>query len=206
MRVDPGGPDADESLEASRLLLELVHVVYATRAAEAAAAGAETADAGLAGTATAGERPARERTPNHGAPNAGTTRAGHPVSGVVAADRATPSTHAIRAAIYVHQHGMRTIGELAEGLGISYGWASRVVTELETNGMAERHVDPVDRRMVRVLLTQDAAAMVERTYRWRSEAIERAMAGLDARERRAVRTFLHRVIEELARTGHGRRD
>src|SRR5664279_6476089 len=36
------------------------------------------------------------------------------------------SSHAVRAAIHVYQHGERTVGQLASGLGISYGWASRV--------------------------------------------------------------------------------
>jgi len=112
-----------------------------------------------------------------------------------------PSTHAIRAAIHVHQHGSRTIGQLAEGLGISYGWASRVVTELEAGGLVERHVDPADRRVVRVSLTPEASAMVERTYRWRGEAVQRALDGLDPVQRDGVRAFLRRVTEELARTG-----
>jgi DNA-binding MarR family transcriptional regulator len=159
-------PISDDAFEASRLLLELVHVAYATRAAETAAAGVGT-----------GLDPAHARR--------------------------APSTHAIRAAIHVYQHGERTIGELAEGLGISYGWASRVVTELEATGMLERRADPQDRRIVRVSLTAEATAMVERTYRWRGEAVERALAGMDAEDRLAVTTFLRRVTEELVRAGRG---
>lgn len=115
--------------------------------------------------------------------------------------RSMPSTHAIRAAIHVYQHGERTIGELAAGLGISYGWASRVVSELESAGMVQRRPDPSDRRIVRVLLTPEAMDMVVRTYRWRGEAVERALAGLDARGRRTVADFLRRATVELSRMG-----
>ena len=160
-----------EAFEVSQLLLELVHIAYATRAAEAASASATTA----AGPATP------------------------------AAARPAPSTHAIRAAIHVYQHGERTIGELAEGLGISYGWASRIVADLEATGMLERRVDPADRRIVHVRLTREATAMVENTYRWRGEAVERALAGLDPDARRLVADFLRRVTEELAGAGRGRR-
>jgi DNA-binding MarR family transcriptional regulator len=167
---------SDDAFEASRLLLELVHVAYATRAAEAETAAAARAPRGT-----------------------GVSAAGRVL-------RSAPSTHAIRAAIHVYQHGERTIGELAEGLGISYGWASRVVSELEATGMVERRVDPVDRRVVHVSLTSDAAEMVERTYRWRGEAVDQALAGLDAHDREVVRTFLRRVTEELARAGQERHD
>lgn len=119
--------------------------------------------------------------------------------------RIVVSAHAIRAAIHVHQHGDRTVGELAQGLGISYGWASRVVSELEASSLAARAIDPADRRVVHVSLTPRAIDVVERAYRWRGDVIERALAPLDESGRRAVRTFLRRVVEELSTTGHERR-
>ncbi len=117
---------------------------------------------------------------------------------------ASPSPHAIRAAIHVHQHGQPTIGELAAGLGISYGWASRVVSELEASGLVRRTTDPADRRLVHVTLTPAAMAMVEGAYRWRGDAVARALATLDGPGRRAVRGFLRKVIDELAEAGRAR--
>lgn len=107
------------------------------------------------------------------------------------------SPHAVRASIHLYQHGQRTIGELASGLGISLGWASRVVSELETTGLAVRETDPQDRRVTRVKLSPAAMAMVEDTYRWRGDAIERALGGLDAEGRAAVQEFLRRTIAEF---------
>jgi DNA-binding MarR family transcriptional regulator len=156
----------DDALDTSKLLLELIHVAYATR-------GADAATRSSPGAAGADVRPAA-------------------------------SPHAIRAAIHVYQHGERTIGQLAEGLGISYGWASRVVSELEESGMVRRSVDPLDRRVVRVSLTPEAMAMVEGAYRWRGDAVARALATLDDHGRRAVRTFLRRAIDELTEAGRAR--
>jgi DNA-binding MarR family transcriptional regulator len=195
-RVDPlptpaPKPHAD-TLETSRLLVELVHAVYATRAAEAeTAAGAGGDDRSSTGVGVATGSP-------HGSERARSapSTSGEPTR------REAPSTHAIRAAFHVYQHGQRTIGQLADGLGISYGWASRVVSELEAGGLVERHVDPADRRVVHVLLTSEALAMVERTYRWRAEAIQRALDGLSSEQREGVRAFLRRATEELARAGH----
>lgn len=161
-------PLSDDAFEASRLLLELIHVTYASR-----------------GTGPTDAYPA-EAVPAHGRP--------------------APSTHAIRAAIHVYQHGERTVGELAAGLGISYGWASRVISELEDAGMVVRQTSETDRRVVRVTLTPEAIAMVENAYRWRGEAVERALASLDADGRRTVTAFLRRVVDELATAGRERAD
>ncbi len=159
-------PLSEETLETSKLLLELIHAGYATRRADAA-----TTPSGVEGEADA-----------------------HPAA----------SPHAIRAAIHVYQHGQRTIGELADGLGISYGWASRVVSELEASGLVRRSTDPADRRLVHVTLTAEAMAMVEDAYRWRGDAVARALATLDEPGRLAVRTFLRNVIDELGEAGRAR--
>ena len=107
------------------------------------------------------------------------------------------STHAIRAAIHVYQHGERTVGQVASGLGISYGWASRVVEELEANGYLIRERDAVDRRIVRVRLNPQKLAEVERAYEWRGRAVEEALEPLTESEREAVRAFLRRLTELL---------
>jgi DNA-binding MarR family transcriptional regulator len=163
----PASPLSDEALETSKLLLELIHASYATRAADAT------------GRPSSADAPADVR---RGAP-----------------------PHAIRAAIHVYQHGERTVGELAEGLGISYGWASRVVSELEASGVVTRSADPADRRVVRVAIAPAAKSMVESAYRWRGDAVARALEALDEPGRRAVRTFLRNAIDELTRAGRGRR-
>ncbi len=157
---------SDEAFEASQLLVELLHVTYATRGIDGPAAGVATA--------------------------------GHDTADA-------PPTHAIRAAIHVYQHGVRTVGELATGLGISYGWASRVVTELEQAGLVSREPDPGDRRIVRVSLTPRAVDMVESAYRWRGDAVERALSILDEDGRQTVLAFLRRVTMELAAAARERR-
>lgn len=115
---------------------------------------------------------------------------GHGAAGAI-------SQHAVRAAIHIHEHGERTVGELAAGLGISMGWASRVVSELEASGMLHRIGDRADRRIVRVALEPRAVAVVEAAYRWRGDAIGRALAGLGRGEREAVRRFLRQAVAEL---------
>jgi len=107
----------------------------------------------------------------------------------------------IRAAIHIHEEGPQTIGQLAQGLGISQGWASRVVDELERAGYVERERDPADRRVVRVRLTPMAVERVERAYRWRGGAVEAALTGMEPQERAAVAVFLRRFIESVRTSG-----
>jgi DNA-binding MarR family transcriptional regulator len=105
------------------------------------------------------------------------------------------SEHAVRAAIHIYQHGERTIGQIAAGLGISYGWASRVVEELEGEQFVIRQRDANDRRVVHVRLNEGALDRVEHEYALRGEAVRRALEPLSERERAAVRHFLRRVID-----------
>ncbi len=107
------------------------------------------------------------------------------------------SSHGMRAAIHVYQHGERTVGQLASGLGISYGWASRVADELEAAHYVIRERDKDDRRVVRVRLNPDALDEVERAYRWRGQAVQEGLQPLSDAERESVRLFLRRVTERL---------
>ena len=112
---------------------------------------------------------------------------------------ATPalSSHAVRAAIHVYQNRERTVGQLASGLGVSYGWASRIVDELGAAGYVIRERGTDDRRVVRVRLNPEKVEEIERAYRWRGRAVEEALEPLSQPEREAVRLFLRRVTDRL---------
>jgi DNA-binding MarR family transcriptional regulator len=159
---------SDEALDTGKLLIEFLHATYATRR--------QRVDAGLADPAV--------------------DASGQPVDGALTA-RSPMSAHAVRAAIHIYQHGERTVGQLASGLGISYGWASRVVEELEAAGYVIRERDESDHRVVRVRLDENAMVEVERAYAWRGEAVAKALEPLSETERAAVRLFLRRVVDLL---------
>jgi DNA-binding MarR family transcriptional regulator len=162
-------PSGREALEIGRLLGEVLEVGHVGRRGGQAPAGPTTAVEG-AFTAHRGA----------GGPGGGS----NPLA-----------SHVIRAAIFVYTHGPQTMGQLAAGLGISQGWASRVLDEMERAGYLERQRDPDDRRVVRVSLVPAAVERVERAYRWRGDAVESALEGMSPEERGAVRTFLLRFVE-----------
>lgn len=107
------------------------------------------------------------------------------------------SPQAIRAAIHLYQHGELTVGELGRGLGISRGWASRVVEELDVAGYVSRERLVDDRRVVRVRLRPTAIGEVERAYSGRAAAVDAALEPFDDAERGVVEEFLRRVVHEL---------
>jgi DNA-binding MarR family transcriptional regulator len=109
----------------------------------------------------------------------------------------TLSPHAVRATMHLFQHGQGTVGELAEGLGVSMGWASRIADELERAGHVQRERDAVDRRVVRLRLSPHFARVAEEMYRARGRAVAEALATLRQDEREAVGRFLRRLIEGL---------
>jgi DNA-binding MarR family transcriptional regulator len=130
----------------------------------------------------------------------GGSRSAHGTPGVETPAPTPLTPHAVRAGVHLYEHGRLTIGQLAANLGVSYGWASRVVSELVNTGMAVRSPDPDDRRIVYVSMAPEARARVEASYRWRSEAIERALGTLDPSARALVIDFLRRTVHELAQT------
>ena len=165
------GPPTGDALEISKLLVEVLQLGYVGRRGGPPAGGLTAAIPGAL-EAAAGARAAR----------------GGPLT-----------SHVIRAAIHVYDNGPQTISQLAAGMGVSQGWASRVVDEMERAGYLERERDPDDRRVVRVRLVPAAVERVEMAYHWRGDSVEEALEGMSAAERVAVTAFLRRFVD-LART------
>jgi len=111
-------------------------------------------------------------------------------------DSAPMSGQAVRAAIYIYQHGERTVGQVAGGLAISFGWASRVIDELEAAHYVVRERDARDRRVVHVRLDPSALKSVEQEYRWHGEAVQSALDPLPPGGHAAVRSFLRNLIDK----------
>jgi DNA-binding MarR family transcriptional regulator len=177
VNTDSAVHDAErDALEISRLLVEVLQVGHAGRRSGQDHDAAAAAIKGTMATGQAGE--------------AAAVAAGNPLS-----------SHVIRAAIYIYAHGPQTVGQLASGLGVSQGWASRVVNDLEEAGYLARERDEEDRRVVRVSLTPKAVDRVERAYQWRGDAVEVALEGMTDADRGAVAAFLRRFVAAARAVG-----
>lgn len=101
---------------------------------------------------------------------------------------------------YVIQHlvaGDRSIGDLAERLGVTQQAASKVVAELEALGILEGRIDATDLRRRRIALSERGRALVDEARRAR-RALEASLArkhGAEALD--ACKVLLASVLEDL---------
>jgi DNA-binding MarR family transcriptional regulator len=105
----------------------------------------------------------------------------------------TPSQLSVMASI--HRNGPITLGALAECERVAPPTITRVVAKLEADGLVERHADPHDRRVTRVVTTERGAELITdsraRKVAWLAERLDqlpardraRIAAALDALER-----------------------
>jgi DNA-binding MarR family transcriptional regulator len=122
------------------------------------------------------------------------------VNVVRAGPAATVSPTLVRALLYLrHQDRAITVGELAEGLGATLGWASRIADELVKNGFVERGREKRDRRVVLLQMNKRALRISRRLWMDRERAVVAALGGVPPRNRRGIARFLQRLTTELGR-------
>lgn len=92
--------------------------------------------------------------------------------------------------------GSVTMGELCERLDISESAGTALSDRLVSRGMVLRETDPSDRRIVRLSLSDEARAMVDRFRKLKQKRIAEVLSGLDDDDLDA----LARVYEQLAST------
>lgn len=79
--------------------------------------------------------------------------------------------------------GPHTIGELALREQVTPPTMTRIVTGLESEGLAERQPDPHDGRLVRVVATEKGCELIERGRALRVERLTAELHALSARDR-----------------------
>ena len=92
--------------------------------------------------------------------------------------------------------GPRSIGELAAAEQVRPPTISRLVRDLEREGLVERAGDPADSRVQRIRATAAGRALLAAGRRRRVERLAASVAELDAAERAALAAALP-VLERL---------
>jgi DNA-binding MarR family transcriptional regulator len=88
-----------------------------------------------------------------------------------------------------------SVGELAEGLGLSVAATSRSVDGLVKRALVERAEDPVDRRVKRVRTTARARKAYQRIVALRTATLTRLIESLTADERTKLAAALDALGE-----------
>jgi DNA-binding MarR family transcriptional regulator len=93
-------------------------------------------------------------------------------------------------------HGA-TVGELAEDLELSASATTLAVNRLEQMGMIERQRDGVDRRVVRLKLSESGQKLTAEMWRCKREILKQMLSGLDNQEQEQFVELLRKMTSSL---------
>jgi DNA-binding MarR family transcriptional regulator len=99
----------------------------------------------------------------------------------------------------LEENGPLRLNDLAALVGTSAPTASRAVDALAEAGLVERRTDPADRRALRIELTAEGRAHVERRKAQVADAFRPAAAGMPDADRKRLAALLARLAAELSR-------
>jgi len=97
-----------------------------------------------------------------------------------------------------HEPGLKQV-ELAERLDVEPITAGRIVDRLEESGLLLRQPDPVDRRVWRLFLTEEATPIHKRLTSLAEEMADQVFEGLGTEEIDAMRAKLALIRENVGR-------
>lgn len=89
----------------------------------------------------------------------------------------------MRAMFFLFKNERATVGDVAQALGVSMPTASELVDRLVEDGLAERGVNPSDRRQVLVWLTPKAHAFATKLHATRRAQLRKALDLMAPEER-----------------------
>jgi DNA-binding MarR family transcriptional regulator len=99
---------------------------------------------------------------------------------------------------YLYRNGRRTVGEVAEGLGLAMPTASELVDKLAERGLLERGVNPDNRRQVHVWLTEEAMAYGREVHALRRGQVRQVFDALKPNERAIFVRGLRALAEAVS--------
>lgn len=105
------------------------------------------------------------------------------------------------ALLYVQRHPRCTVGDLAKGLRVSYPSATHMAQRLHDKGLLKKHPLPMDRRVVRLEVTEEGVRVAEKVKEARRGRIQSALGKLDEGQRRVLVETLDHFLTTMTSTG-----
>jgi len=102
---------------------------------------------------------------------------------------------------YLNTHARVTVGDLADGLNISYPSATNMVHRLEKKSLIRRVANPRDRRQVGLMLTDAGREMIQRLDHERRQRFASVLAQMEPAERSAFIQGLSAFIRAGVESG-----
>ncbi|GIV19114.1 MAG: hypothetical protein KatS3mg023_0865 [Armatimonadota bacterium] len=94
-----------------------------------------------------------------------------------------PQLQAMR---YIWLHRNATVGEVADGLDISYPSATNMLNRLVRKGLVTRHGNPADRRFVEVQLTEKGERLTRQVEEERTARLMQVLDEMSPEERQSL--------------------
>jgi DNA-binding MarR family transcriptional regulator len=105
----------------------------------------------------------------------------------------------LKALIYVTKQEGATSGQIASSLGVGLSTITGIVDRLAEQHMVTRREDPRDRRITRVLATEQGRALVEELLQYRNEVVSAILSQLDPQQLQLVETAFQFLLDAAAR-------
>ena len=107
--------------------------------------------------------------------------------------------HEARTVLELAEHQPATIGDLGKHVGVSFGWASRIVEELHQRGVVDTERSTQDRRVVYVTLAERTRREVGELLAQREALVREVLRGFRPAEHKAFTAMLQRLSQGLER-------
>lgn len=98
---------------------------------------------------------------------------------------------------FLNSQGYSSMGEISSYLKVSMPAATGVVTRLCRNGFCRRNMDKLDRRVIRISITQKGVKLVNRINSQREKMIIHIFGKISKKERKQYLKILTRINEIL---------
>jgi DNA-binding MarR family transcriptional regulator len=101
---------------------------------------------------------------------------------------------------YAYLHPEPSVGEIAEGLGISNAASAKLIDRLVRKSLLLREEDPIDRRVLQIKLTPAGGKLLEEINRIERAKFEAVYAKMSAAEREALELGLDGFLKAALET------
>ena len=102
---------------------------------------------------------------------------------------------------FIDRHPMSTVGDLSEGLQISYPSATNMVIRLHKKGLLMKRGTRADRRIVRLGLTNTGKELVNAVTAERTEMLTKVLKKMSPTERAGLINGLERFLQSAVEVG-----
>ncbi len=102
------------------------------------------------------------------------------------------------ALVSIGRHDCRTAAELSRWMNLDSGGVSRVVAQLESQGLIERRTVAANRRIRQIHLSRRGRVLLPRLEKTTADVASDFFAGFSAEEHRTLRALLARIPSFLS--------